>query len=82
MQKFVSTKQLYENWKQIGDEVQNGTTFIVLKYSQPVYKITPLDKDFFKDKKYNLTDFSKFIFTSKNKKESNLDTNYKKYLYS
>ncbi len=81
MQKFVSTKELYANFKKVSEEVQKGTTFIVLKYSQPAYKITPLEdgeKD--ESKKYKLGDLSQFVFKSKNK-EKDLATNFKNYIY-
>ena len=81
MPKFISQKQLYSNVKAISDEVQNGTTFIVLKYSKPAYKIVPLyEKKNQSKKKYTMKDLDKFIFKSKNK-ETNLATNYKKYIY-
>jgi len=79
MQKMIPIKELYGNLKKISDDVENWTTFVVLKYSKPVYKISPIweEKD---NKKYNINDISKFIFKSKNE-ESNLALNYKKYIY-
>ncbi len=82
MQKFVSTKELYTNFKKVSEEVQNGTTFIVLKYSQPAYKITPLEEEEKGgSKKYRLEDLSQFVFKSKNK-EKDLATSFKKYIYA
>ena len=66
MQKYISQKQLYSNIKSVSDEVQKGTTFIVLKYSQPVYQISPLQNSQKKTKKkYMMHDIDKFIFESK-----------------
>jgi hypothetical protein len=79
MQKYISTKQLYSSIKQVGDDVQNGDTYIVLKYSRPAYKITPLDNKTIK--KHTIKDIEQFMFTGK-KEEENLSTHYKKYLYS
>ena len=82
MQKFISTKSLYTNFKKISDEVQKGTTFIVLKHSRPAYQITPLSTENFEEKKYTLKDIDQFTFQGKNKKEKNLATNFKKYIYT
>lgn len=82
MQKFISQKQLYSNVKNISDEVQQGTTFIVLKYSKPAYKIVPLDEEVSSSKKsYAIQDVDKFIFKNKNKKNK-LAISYKEDLYS
>lgn len=82
MQKFISQKQLYSNVKNISDEVQQGTTFIVLKYSKPAYKIVPLDEEYSQNQKaYTIQDIDKFTFKSKNK-ENNLATSYKEDLYN
>ena len=81
MTQFISTKQLYANLKKVSEAVQKGTVFIVLKHSQPVYKIVPFtEEDEKKSDNYQLKDISKFIFESKNKNK-NLCQNYKKYLY-
>ena len=85
MQKFVSTKALYGNFKKISDQVQQGTVFIVLKHSQPVYKIVPLEQqdlvvDLGKGKKHKIDEIKNFTFESKNK-EKNLATDFKKYIY-
>jgi len=61
MQKFISQKQLYSNMKSVTDEVQNGTTFIVLKYSKPAYRIAPLEEG---EEKYRLNTFEKANSTS------------------
>ena len=81
MQKFISTKSLYSSIKKVGDEVQKGTTFVVLKYSQPAYKIVPLDAEDKNPKKYTLKDLPKFVFESK-KKEKKIATDFKKYIYA
>ena len=85
MQKLISTKALYGNFKQISDEVQKGTVFIVLKYSQPAYKIVPLDKEDYTiaigKKIHKMDDITEFTFKSKNK-EKNLAGTFKKYIYS
>jgi len=80
MTKFISTKQLYKNLKIISQEAENGTVFIVLKHSKPVYKIVPLEKKVKQKSKYSLKDISKFTFHSKNK-ENNLALKYKKFIY-
>lgn len=82
MEKFISTKEMYNNFKAISNDVmENGSTYVVLKYSKPAYKITPLDQEIKKKKKYTTEDIHKFTFTSKNKKEKSLATNFKKYIY-
>lgn len=68
MQKFISQKQLYSNFKSVSDEVQAGTTFIVVKYSKPAFKISPLDGNTaVQKKKYTMKDLDKFVFKSKKK---------------
>lgn len=81
MAQFISTKELYSQLKTVSEKVQQGTTFIVLKHSKPVYKITPLEESTRKEKKYNLQNISDFIFTSK-KKGKDLATTFKKHIYS
>lgn len=82
MQKYVPATQLYSRFKSISDEVEkNNVTFIVLKHSRPVYKITPMETEN-EEKKYSLTDIKKHTFRSKNPKEKNLSTGFKKYLYT
>ena len=67
MQKFISQKQLYSNVKSVSDAVQQGVTFIVLKYSKPAFKIVPLDDEIFSvEKKDTMQDRDKFILKSKN----------------
>ncbi len=91
MTTFISTKQLYGNFKHISDEVQKGHTFIVLKHSKPAYKITPLDLEdknmpdqssIKTKKKYTMKDLDKFIFKGRDPKVTNLATTYKDFLYS
>jgi antitoxin (DNA-binding transcriptional repressor) of toxin-antitoxin stability system len=79
MTQYISQKELYGNLKKISDQVQLGTTFIVLKHSKPVYQITPLEEA--SPKKYQTKDLPEFIFTSNNNQQSNLAQNYKQYLY-
>lgn len=81
MQKFISQKQLYSNFKSVSDEVQKGTTFIVLKYSQPAYKIVPLDEDSSilqrtgtkKQTQCLMDEFSTLQFSSEEKLSENID---------
>ena len=80
MQKFISTKELYRNLKNISQEAENGTVFIVLKHSKPAYKITPLEEGASRNTKFSLKDISSFTFRSKNK-EKNLALEYKKIIY-
>ena len=75
---MISTKELYTSLKRVSDAVEAGTTFIVLKHSKPVYRISPILEE--ENKKYNIEDINKFIFKSKNK-ENDLALNYKKYIY-
>ncbi len=67
MQKFISQKQLYSSIKEVSDDVQNGTVFIVLKHSRPAYKIVPLnDKNpTTKTTDRGGDDFHKYIFQGK-----------------
>ncbi|PKL36504.1 hypothetical protein CVV38_01195 [Candidatus Peregrinibacteria bacterium HGW-Peregrinibacteria-1] len=82
MEKFVSTKEIYGNFKKVSDDVmKNGNTYVVLKYSKPAYKIVPFDDISSGDKKYGMKDLEEFVFSSKNTKENDLAISYKKYIY-
>jgi hypothetical protein len=79
MEKYISMKKLYSHIKQVSDDVQNGDTYTVVKYSHPICKIIPFHAKQ-ESSSYSLKDVEKFIFTSTNKEE-NLATQYKKYIY-
>ncbi len=78
MPQMIPMKELYGNLKKVGDAVESWTTFIVLKHSKPVYRITPIVQT--KEKKYNIDDIDNFVYKSDNK-ETDLALNYKKYIY-
>lgn len=59
---IIPINQVYHELKQITKKVQKGSSFLVVKNSQPVFKIVPLD-EINPKKKYNLQDFSKISFS-------------------
>lgn len=81
MTKTIAKKDLYRQLKMVSDDVvQNGTVYVVIQNSRPAFQIVPTD--FQEKKKYRREDMLKGIFHSKNGKEKNLATTYKKYLYN
>jgi antitoxin (DNA-binding transcriptional repressor) of toxin-antitoxin stability system len=69
MQKFISQKQLYSSIKQVSDDVQSGTVFIVFKHSKPAYKIVPLDEENLQAETKKDDNVEQFIFYPKTKKK-------------
>jgi len=61
--RIVGIKNLHKQLSKISDEALEGKSFIVVKNSKPVFRIEPIEKE----KKYNLGDFTKIQFRSKNK---------------
>lgn len=55
---IIGIKQLHKQLADITQAVKNGESFIVVKHSKPVFKITPLDTSP-PPKKYTLKDFEK-----------------------
>ena len=45
MENLVALKELRLNMDKYATEVKAGKTFIVLKQSKPLFKLTPLDED-------------------------------------
>lgn len=81
MTKTIAKKDLYRQLKIVSDDVvKNGTVYIVIQNSKPAFQIVPTD--FQGQKKYRREDMFAGIFHSKNEKERNLATTYKKYLYN
>lgn len=80
MTKTIAKKDLYRQLKMVSDDVvKNGTVYIVIQNSKPAFHIVPIENQ--EKKKYRREDMFKAIFHSKNEKERNLATTYKKYLY-
>jgi len=42
---FVALKELRENMVRYSDRVANGESFVVLKRSKPLFKLSPVDSD-------------------------------------
>lgn len=81
MTKTIAKKDLYRQLKMVSDDVvKNGTVYTVIQNSRPSFYIVPLES-YQEKKKYRREDMFKAIFHSKNEKERNLATTYKKYLY-
>lgn len=66
---IIDIKQLHTQLKQITQAVSEGTGFIVVKNSQPVFRIEPLEPTV--TKKYSLQDFNKLQVKGKEKNLSN-----------
>jgi prevent-host-death family protein len=45
MQKIIGLKELRENLQKYENAVQKGNSFIIMKRSKPIFKITPIDDD-------------------------------------
>jgi len=45
MEKLIALKDLRLNMEKYANEVKAGRSFIVLKQSKPLFKITPIDDD-------------------------------------
>ena len=62
---IIGIKQLHTQLKQITQAVSAGEFFIVVKNSQPVFRIEPLEQTV--TKKYSLQDFKKLQVKGKAK---------------
>ncbi len=72
---IVPINQIYHDLKRITEKVLSGESFLVVKNSKPIFKITPYKRA--KMKKYNLSDFKKIRFSG----DKNLSKNIDKVLY-
>lgn len=54
-EKIIGIKEVYQNLKEITEQAKQGQSFLVVKHSNPVFKITPTDFD----KKQNEKDKSR-----------------------
>jgi antitoxin (DNA-binding transcriptional repressor) of toxin-antitoxin stability system len=45
MENIVALKELRENMEKYANRVARGASFIVLKKSKPIFKISPVDED-------------------------------------
>lgn len=55
---IIGIKQLHQQLTEVTKAVNKGESFIVVKHSKPVFRITPLD-GIRLEKKYTLKDFEK-----------------------
>ena len=77
MTHIIGIKELHRNLKNISQEVQKGSVFIVVKHGKPVFEINPYQEKI--EKKYQLADFMKLRFSSS---EGNLSKIVDKIVYS
>lgn len=73
---IIGIKQLHQELKQITTAVAEGESFIVVRNSQPVFRIEPLEDH--TKKKYSLQDFKKIQIKSK---EKNLSSKIDEIVY-
>ena len=45
MKNFITLKNLRENMQEYAQKVQKGNSFIVLKRSKPLFKISPIETE-------------------------------------
>ena len=45
MKNIVALKELRENMNKYADKVADGNSFVVLKRSKPLFKISPIEED-------------------------------------
>ncbi len=43
--KLIGLKELRQNVAEYAKKVQSGHTFVVMKHSKPLFKITPIDEE-------------------------------------
>ncbi len=55
MDNIINLKNLREHMQEYAKKVQKGDSFIVFKKSKPLFKITPINNDFWEE----VIDFSK-----------------------
>ncbi len=68
MPEIIGVKQLYKNLKKISQKVAKGESFVVVKHSEPIFKVVPYHKE--KAKRYTLKDLKQLQFKSKDKRLS------------
>ncbi len=73
--KIIGIKQLHKNLKKVSDATAVGQSFLVVKNSKPVFKISPIDGG--EGKSYTLGDFGKLQFSS----DKNLSKEVDKTVY-
>jgi antitoxin (DNA-binding transcriptional repressor) of toxin-antitoxin stability system len=81
MEHTISQKELYSRLSSIGTEVMNGSVYIVLRHSKPVYKMVPLGDNGGGTKKYSIKDLPQFIKKGKDPSASRLSEQVKKFVY-
>ncbi|MBU4332624.1 hypothetical protein KKD19_03080 [Patescibacteria group bacterium] len=62
---IIGVKQLYTNLKKISQRTAKGESFIVVRRSQPLFRVIPYQKE--ESKKYTLKDLEKLQFNSGDK---------------
>jgi hypothetical protein len=70
----IGIKEFHKNFVKIAQKAKKGQSFVVVKHSEPLFKIEPPENT----KKYNLQDFKKIQFKSKDK---DLSKNIDQILY-
>jgi antitoxin (DNA-binding transcriptional repressor) of toxin-antitoxin stability system len=73
----IPIKQVYKELKDITQKVQQGASFLVIKNSQPVFRIVPIDGEL-PQKKYTMQD----ILCMQFKGGADLSQNIDNILYS
>jgi antitoxin (DNA-binding transcriptional repressor) of toxin-antitoxin stability system len=73
----IPIKQVYKELKDITQKVQQGASFLVIKNSQPVFRIVPIDGEL-PQKKYTMQDILGMQF----KGGADLSQNIDNILYS
>ncbi|MEK7649202.1 MAG: hypothetical protein AAB400_04825 [Patescibacteria group bacterium] len=73
---IIGIKQLQTHLKHLTQQVQEGSSFVVVKNSKPVFRIEPIEGA--KTKRYTLTDLKKLQFRSGTK---NLSKSIDKIIY-
>jgi prevent-host-death family protein len=76
MENIIGIKQLHQELKQVADRVQEGSTYIVVKNSKPVFRIVPIDRG--QHAKYCLKDLDQARFRG----SKNLSKDIDKTIYS
>ncbi len=56
MQNIINLKSLRENMQAYSQKIQKGSSFIVFKKSQPLFKICPIESDIWEE----VIDFTEF----------------------
>ncbi len=63
MSQIINVRQLHGNLKNIALQVKKGKDFIVMKYSTPLFRITPINASPQKKKKpYGISDLADMPF--------------------